>query len=421
MVRRTATRPTGFDREDGASVYVERLILNEFRAIASSDIEFTHPMSPRSGRLELPNINLLVGTNGGGKSTILKGIAAAVLGGEVDLMDLTEASILQWPRLGATGASYARVTYRIGPEAWAGVGTVQEDWVQIGAEGAQHSRESEPAEDRATPNLFGYGPQRLSSPALRPGDALDATGRVANLFERSQQLHAPEPWVPDVSEETLSAINALMPPDTRLTGDLQENEVVVENRGLRVSRGMLSDGAQSYMAWLLDLVFRLLEAGADEDLSAVPATVLIDEVDQRMHPRWQQIVLRRLSDGLPDVQFIGTAHSPLLAGGLRPENLTVLEPDHDAPGEGAMKASHFDEDVFGHTADGVLTSSYFSLLSSRSEDFRQQLRRLAEAAADIDEEAVDFIRTLTAGSADDDIRVRSELVARPDRLRRRRQ
>ncbi len=404
-------------------MYVERLILNEFRAIASSDIEFTHPMSPGSGRLELPNINLLVGTNGGGKSTILKGIAAAVLGGEIDLMDLTEESILQWPRRGATGVCYARVTYRTEPGAGAGMGPVHEDWVQIDPEGTQHSRENEPfgAEGRATPNLFGYGPQRLTSPELGPGDALDATGRVANLFERRQQLHAPEPWVPDVSEETLSAINALMPPDTRLTGDMQEDEVEVENRGLRVSRAMLSDGAQSYLAWLLDLVFRLLEAGADEDLRGVPATVLIDEVDQRMHPRWQQVVLRRLSDGLPDVQFIGTAHSPLLAGGLRPENLTVLEPDHDAPGEGAMKASHFEEDVYGQTADGVLTSSYFSLLSSRPEDFRQQLRRLAQAAADMDEDAIDFIRALTAGSTDDDIRVRSELVARPDRLRRRRQ
>lgn len=408
-------------------MYVERLFLNEFRAIAGSDIEFTHPTSPGSERLELPNINLLVGTNGGGKSTILKGIAAAVLGGQVDLMDLTGESILAWPRRGATGPCYARVTYRTGSKARAGVGpaagSVHEDWVQIDTEAIRHSREKEPspAGDGAIPNLFGYGPQRLTSPELRPGEALDATGRVANLFERRQELHAPEPWVPHMGDETLTAINTLMPPDTRLTGGMQGDEVEVENRGLRVSRTMVSDGAQSYMAWLFDLVFRLLEAGAAEDLSGVPATVLIDEVDQRMHPRWQQIVLRRLSDGLPDVQFIGTAHSPLLAGGLRPENLTVLEPDHDAPGEGAMKASHFEEDVYGHTADGVLTSSYFSLPSSRSEDFRQQLRRLAEAAAEMDEEAVDFIRMLAAGSTAGDIRVRSELVARPDRLRRRRQ
>ncbi|HEY5890066.1 MAG TPA: hypothetical protein VIW94_05145 [Acidimicrobiia bacterium] len=51
-------------------MYVERLVLNEFRAIASSDIVFIHPMSPQTARRELPNINLLVGTNGGGKSTI---------------------------------------------------------------------------------------------------------------------------------------------------------------------------------------------------------------------------------------------------------------------------------------------------------------------------------------------------------------
>jgi hypothetical protein len=416
-------------------MYVERLILNEFRAIAHSDVEFANPLATPATRGELPNVNLLLGTNGGGKSTILKAIAAAVLADRVDMTNLTGNAILSWPRIGGTGSCYARVAYRmqIPPRRGepggddvdpfqGGLGVVSESWVTVNEGGIHHRTPTDDSvETKPTRlNLFGYGPQRLVDGALDPSLALDPMAMVANLFEQQQHLFPPEPWLPEVSEETRSAINLLMPPDVVLTAGMRGDEIEVENRGLRVSRGMLSDGAQSYMAWMLDLIFRLRETGDSPDFRDVRGTVLLDEIDQRMHPRWQQIVLPRLADGLPNLQFICSAHSPLLAGELRPGNLTVLEPDYDAPGEGAMKASRYEEDVFGRTADGVLTSSYFNLASSRPEGFQQELRRLADAAATIDGAAVEFIRKLAAGSSDE-VQVRTELVRRPDRLRRRRQ
>ena len=93
-------------------MYVDRLLLNDFRAIAHSDIEFIHPMSPGAGSRELRNINLLVGTNGGGKSTMLKAIAAAVLGQRVDLDFLTGGAIESWPRIGGEGSCIAEATFR---------------------------------------------------------------------------------------------------------------------------------------------------------------------------------------------------------------------------------------------------------------------------------------------------------------------
>lgn len=394
-------------------MYVDRLLLNDFRAIAHSDIEFIHPMSPGADSRELRNINLLVGTNGGGKSTVLKAIAAAVLGDVVDLDHLTAGSIENWPRIGGQGSCIAEATYRSesGGETW----RISQGRLEIDSQGLTHDG---PDITDQKVRLFGYGPLRTSWDDLDTADALDPTSQVSNLFERTQHLYRPEPWLSKVEPKVLGSINAMMPPDTRLTGKIEDGQIVVENRGLEVARGLLSDGIQSYLAWTLDLIYRLrlLDKG---DFTRVRATVLVDEVDQRMHPSWQQSVLQRLADGLPSVQFICSAHSALLAGGLRPENLTVLEPDYDAPGEGAMKASHLGEDIYGKTADGVLTSSYFNLASTRSEQFRQELRSLADAARTTDDAAIDFIRMLTAGSSDD-IRVRSEIIPRPDRLRRRR-
>lgn len=404
-------------------MYVDSLTLSDFRAIARADVEFTHPLSPRAGDLELPNINLLIGTNGGGKSTVLKGIASAVLSPVIDLEEMTGGSIVNWPRIGGTGPSEARVTYRREVSSLT-PNTADAMTVHVGSmiiEDGSYTSRSELSPGDTTPlKLFGYGPQRFTAGPADQDGRDEQSERVANLFELSQFLRPPEPWLPEVSGESLAAINLLMPPDTSLTGRLRDGQIEVTSRGLTVTRGMLSDGAQSYMAWVLDLISRLRESCDDaETYVDVTGTVLVDEIDQRMHPRWQQIVLKRLAEGLPRLQFICSAHSPLLAGGLRPGNLTVLNPDFDAPGEGAMTASHYEEDIYGHTTDRVLTSSYFSLASSRSELFQEDLRLLAAEAADSDDKAVEFIKTL-AGTADAGRGGRTPTRDRPDRLRRRR-
>ena len=130
----------------------------------------------------------------------------------------------------------------------------------------------------------------------------------------------------------------------------------------------------------------------------VEGIVLVDEIDQRMHPRWQQMVLPRLGLTFPALQFICTAHSPLLPSGLQRENLILVEPDPYFPGEGATKASRLTtEDVYGRTADQVLESSYFGLPSTRSEPFWEELRAVAGRAQTKQggrEAALEFMRRL---------------------------
>ena len=156
---------------------------------------------------------------------------------------------------------------------------------------------------------------------------------------------------------------------------------------------------RSHIAWTGDLLHHLNEATPKgELLTATPGVVLIDEIDHRMHPRWQLRVLPTLADRLPRLQWIASAHSPLLAGSLRAVNLAVLEPDHDAEGVGAMRTRKLSEDVFGRTADRVLTSSYFDLESSRADAFRAELRKLVELARGGDRQApLRFMVALASG------------------------
>jgi predicted ATP-dependent endonuclease of OLD family len=74
------------------------------------------------------------------------------------------------------------------------------------------------------------------------------------------------------------------------------------------------------LGWVGYLCQRLKETAQDSNSDPLStdgyALVLIDEVDAHMHPRWQQVLVRRLKQVFPNVQFIASTHSPLIVGGL---------------------------------------------------------------------------------------------------------
>jgi hypothetical protein len=54
------------------------------------------------------------------------------------------------------------------------------------------------------------------------------------------------------------------------------------------------------------------------------AMVLIDEVDAHLHPVWQQKIRNLLTAAFPNVQFILSAHSPLVVAGCGPYEVSVM-------------------------------------------------------------------------------------------------
>lgn len=96
----------------------------------------------------------------------------------------------------------------------------------------------------------------------------------------------------------------------------------------RLSLSQLSDGERSFIAVIGDMVRRL--ALANPDL-ANPleghGVVLIDEIELHLHPTWQREVVEKLRATFPNVQFIGTTHSPFVIQSLRPGELINLDPE----------------------------------------------------------------------------------------------
>lgn len=87
----------------------------------------------------------------------------------------------------------------------------------------------------------------------------------------------------------------------------------------------LSDGYQAILVIVFDLVLRFsfLHPTLDNPLER-KAVVVIDEVDLHLHPRWQRVVLRQLVELFPNTQFIVTTHSPsIVQGGIDDERAVV--------------------------------------------------------------------------------------------------
>lgn len=92
----------------------------------------------------------------------------------------------------------------------------------------------------------------------------------------------------------------------------------------------LSIGYQTMFAWTVDLARRMAEHhNESRDPLREPAIVLIDELDLHLHPKWQRRVRRDLSDVFPQVQFVVTTHSPVLAQTYLDTNIAVVMRDGD--------------------------------------------------------------------------------------------
>lgn len=106
--------------------------------------------------------------------------------------------------------------------------------------------------------------------------------------------------------------------------------VWIETYSGQVPLSSLSIGYQTMFAWTVDLGWRMAEHHREsDDPLREPAIVLIDELDLHLHPNWQRRVRADLSDAFPQVQFIVTTHSPVLAQTYLDTNIAIVRKNGD--------------------------------------------------------------------------------------------
>lgn len=88
----------------------------------------------------------------------------------------------------------------------------------------------------------------------------------------------------------------------------------------------LSSGYQSLIWMVLDIAFRMAILNPDlfERVYETPGIILIDEIDVHLHPKWQWNVLCALKETFPNVQFIVATHSPIVIASCKNANLITI-------------------------------------------------------------------------------------------------
>lgn len=120
----------------------------------------------------------------------------------------------------------------------------------------------------------------------------------------------------------------------RSTKDLTEAQrfemdlLDVSGKPIRVPATWLSQGYQTLIAWLADLVGQiLLEAGEPVEAAEMEGLVLVDEIDLHLHPTWQLRLIPALKQVFPRMQFVATTHSAMLLPGLSADEIIRLSTD----------------------------------------------------------------------------------------------
>jgi len=84
----------------------------------------------------------------------------------------------------------------------------------------------------------------------------------------------------------------------------------------------LSEGYRGNVLLITDMLIKILGVGWTP--KTIEGIILIDEFDKHLHPRWQSKLVNQLTETFPKIQFIMTTHNPMSILGRNPDEITKL-------------------------------------------------------------------------------------------------
>ncbi len=405
-------------------MYIESISIDNFRTFRKAKIEFTHKDREVDNNLpkpKLPNVNLLLGNNGLGKTTMLKAIALSALGPAVSDSGIYPYRLIrrepgQKKRKGGKAIISAQYKAHMQDK-------VPYDWVEseinIIRKGdleqlrwVHHDEKAwHPIYSSSSDAFFfvGYGAtrrvekQERENLSSRRHSSFTRAQRIQSLFEETYPLIPLSSWLPTYKRKNPGRHTQIVHLMNRLlgrshyqfTGKIEDNEYVFEKGGLKVPFPALSDGYRAYLGWIGDLLYHVcMTCPKGQKLVDNHGIVMVDEIDLHIHPKWQINVLPTLSKALPNIQFIVTSHSPLIVGSLEWMNIILMA---QGPKQ-SSKPKRIEKGIHGLDADQILLTGFFGMKSTRAKAKKNQLEKLKEKAREGDASAAkELIIALSKG------------------------
>ncbi len=354
---------------------LESIHLTNYRCHADLSVNF------------VPGFNVVVGVNGSGKTSLLKGVCEALNGllygmnahqmqpliepGHVRLLAVNSDGRIryepQYPvKVGAGGEAFetacvwtwtkssqvsnAEITGQFPGQIWQ---TIQRDGGPLGESKRASTSLPLVAFYRANRHWNQPQPHELQAATQRNSridgyaswwDAsLDSSAlqgwAIAKCLERFQTSSETGVAFDAIVDDELALVNVALAAAVEgakgLRYDLKQKSLLVDwmpDSG--VSRDPtafenLSDGQRAVIGLVADIARRMCLLNpqlGNEVTRKTPGVVLIDELDMHLHPKWQRIITKGLQAAFPALQFIVASHSPQVLGELKPEEIILLRP-----------------------------------------------------------------------------------------------
>jgi hypothetical protein len=311
-------------------MYIRKVTLKNIRGFSDFTLEFPF------NRDEGPRRSLILGRNGTCKTTLLRAIGIGLSD------DHGARALLEVPTGGfiRTNSEKASINLEFASaNAKSAYGLSETDLKRGGDRELVNRAHRKGSEE---PFACGYGAGRsgFGTDARMSNRSYRVSDSIGNLFDYKVPLADPELTLRRVRdflgtaryESAIRGLRKVLKLSEEDQIDLATGggvEITGPSVGGRIPLQAWADGYRLTFGWMLDLYAWAVQARRISESGDIEGILLIDEIEQHLHPSMQSEILKRLSEALPRMQIIATTHSPLVAIGAAPDDVIPLRREGD--------------------------------------------------------------------------------------------
>jgi predicted ATPase len=220
--------------------------------------------------------------------------------------------------------------------------------------------------------LLGYGITRFQNDS----DKKDEVGFLS-LFNKDTYLENPVKWLQHIDykatkgdyseislEQAKEILLDILERDVKI--NVTPDAVTFMEKETVLNFDQLSDGYQSVIIWVCDMIARLSvlqpNVSSTHDYSGI---VLVDEIGAFLHPKWAYSIVGKLKDWFPNIQFIFTTHNPIVILGASEDAVFYKVYKEN----GKTKVSEPVDNISDLMLNSLVTSPLFNLPTARPKGF----------------------------------------------------